>query len=60
MYVIIAGGGKVGSNIARSLIEMQGGTLSLGAGLAAEGWTARIVLPAGAGTRKPRHMAATL
>jgi len=46
--------------LARSLIEMQGGTLSLGAGLAAEGWTARIVLPAGAGTRKPRHMAATL
>ena len=46
--------------LARSLIEMQGGTLSLGAGVAAEGWTARIVLPAAAGTRKPRHMAAAL
>ena len=23
MYIIVAGGGKVGSNIARSLIEMQ-------------------------------------
>jgi signal transduction histidine kinase len=46
--------------LARSLIEMQGGTLSLGAGLAAQGWTARIVLPAAAGARKPRHMAAAL
>jgi signal transduction histidine kinase len=43
--------------LARSLIEMQGGTLSLGA---AEGWTARIVLPAAAGTRTPRHTVAAL
>ena len=39
--------------LARSLIEMQGATLSLGAGLEAEGWTARIAFPAVEGGQNP-------
>jgi signal transduction histidine kinase len=38
--------------LAHSLIEMQGGTLSLGGELQAEGWTARIAFP---GTDCPRQ-----
>jgi signal transduction histidine kinase len=39
--------------LARSLIEMQGATLSLSAGPQAEAWTARIALPATTRGQKP-------